>query len=156
MSEEVNLEELRENARTNYGIINADDLEADQLQSEIDAIDKQAEDAKAEDAAAEKARANAADSSATVDQGDATTEAAEKANRALQAAGGSKKDDDEEEAPVFTSANTREELEAEATRLEVEGDVTDRSIYPNKEALVAAIDEANAAGSEEDDDEDEE
>lgn len=83
---EVNLEELRENARTNYGITNAADLEADQLQSEMDAIDKQAADAEKERKATEKADQNTAQSDAEVQAGDATGEAVQKANVALKAA----------------------------------------------------------------------
>ena len=61
MSQESTLDELRENARTNYGITNADDLDAKTLQSEMDAIDKQAEDAKDEEAKVQRNadRANA-------------------------------------------------------------------------------------------------
>lgn len=47
---DVNLEELRNKARTEYGITNADELDAERLQSEIDAIDQQAIDAEKETA----------------------------------------------------------------------------------------------------------
>lgn len=131
MSDKPTLEELRENARTNYGITNADDLDAATLQAEIDTIDSQAKDAEAEAKAESDSPASDVVSPDEVDE------------------------EDEEATHDFTETDSRADLEAEATRLGIEN-ASDKTEYPNRGTLVAAIDEANADADPEDDEDDEE
>lgn len=48
-------------------------------------------------------------------------------------------DEEQDSEKVFTARDTREVLEAEFERLEIDGDPTDREAYPNKQSLVDAI-----------------
>ena len=141
MSNKVNLDELRENARTNYGITNADDLDAETLQTEIDAIDKQAEDAKDEEAKvqhnADRAGANSTTNPASgASDGNASTDGDE---------GDEGDEGKEEETPKDLSKLGRTDLEARAREAGVDGDPSDKEQYPNKDALVTAIETARSA-----------
>ena len=121
MSNEPNLEELRENARTNYGITNADDLDAETLQSEIDAIDKQASDARNEGEEADEATVDSAD------DGD--------------------EDEDEDVSPEDDPQAKLVDLKARATEVGVE----DADAFTKKDDVRAAIKAKLAEGNDQSD-----
>lgn len=143
MAKEVNLEELRENARTNYGITNAEDLDAETLQVEMDTIDKQATDAEKEEAKvqrnAERAGANSTSASG------------------LGASDGNTNLDDNDEGDLGDQATPLSKQNKDALRVTAEAEgvaVEDAdTVAVLREKIQASRDEREA-GDEDDDDED--